>query len=156
MVRNLSKVVSAAFLVALLTQSTTAQAYYLTTTGTTAGGVYLVWHFMKKDDVADAKVKAKAEKEAEEFVRQNASQLNADLALASGPIINDMATAMNISPENKPQLRKVIRENRNELLELAQLQTLTPSRAGKFFRVLAAKVEADPVLAADLANAQKS
>lgn len=156
MIRNISKFVSVAVVVAFVTHASVANAYYTLTTGTTAGGAYLIWKFMSKETTSTPESKAKADKEAEGYVRQNAAQLNNDLALASGPIINDMAASLKIAPANKAQFRKVIRENRSELMDLASVETLTPERAGEFFRVLATKIESDPVLAADLANAQNS
>ncbi len=157
MFRTFSKFLTATLVVAALTHSSLASAYGLSTTGTTVGGVVLVWKLLdaSKEEQSPAR-KAAANKHAEVFIRQNSAQLGNDLALASGPIVNDLAHAMNIPAEHKGQLRKVIRENRAELSELARLDALTPERAGELFRVLAVKVQADPLLANDLGKPKQS
>jgi hypothetical protein len=83
------------------------------------------------------------------FLRAHEYQLAQDLALGAGPSIEELATAAEIQTENVARFGRLLRENRAELLALAQPSQLTSDRALEFFGRLGELAWADPQLERD-------
>ena len=127
----------------LLSSTTT-----LGTTGTTAGVVYLVVKVVQND--RDSKAAAEGGKAAELYLRQNALQLAQDLATGSGPVVDELAAALRLSADSRDGFAELLRENRKELLALADPRRLDTSRAVQFVERMVGMMQANPRLAADL------
>ncbi|MBI3183547.1 MAG: DUF3015 family protein [Myxococcales bacterium] len=124
-----------------------------TTAGVAATGFAVYYLVIKKDG---GEQKARAEKAAEVYLRHNSLQLAQDINLGSGPAISELASAFNVAPAHRKDFARVVRENRKELLELARVDALTPSRAGDFVRTVADRMAAHPALAFDLGSLRPS
>lgn len=152
-------VTAAAVLSALAAPVASAQNLYctglscLTTTttsiGTTAGVVALIIYSVSKKPERPADTQ-RAAQAAELYLRQNALQLAQDLAVGDGPVMDELFVALQLSEENRPAFDRLLRQDRKELLAMADLRTLDEGRALRFVDHLAQLMKSDPGLRADL------
>ena len=145
---NLFKASVPCILSILSTQLAFAQneaAGVLTTVATTAAGVgTTVMVVTLMDGRRSSFLETdKAEKLAEIFIRDNSLNIDQDLALGEGKIINELAAAFEIKSDMRLQFGQLLKNNRAALLSFATLKNLTPRRAGEFMRTVAAKTEQD-------------
>jgi hypothetical protein len=84
------------------------------------------------------------------WIRENALQLRADLARGHGPMIDDLAAAVEVPLAHRPLFGHKLRARRGELLEMSDPVSLTPERATRFLRRIGEIMEGDEVLLADL------
>jgi Protein of unknown function (DUF3015) len=117
------------------------------TTTTTVGVVVLISLLSNKDNTKASQDAAKA---AEYYLRQSSLQLAQDLASGQGAVLDELASALQVSPENEPAFRELMRKDRSELLALVDVTRLNPDRATLFVRRLMALMESHPGLRRDL------
>lgn len=122
------------------------------TLGSSVGTGVLTYLLVVKLNAVEARQKdlEEAEKSAQLYLEENSVQLTRDLQLGHGPLVNDLAVAMNIKPQNMPAFAKMLRANRQELAELSRKESLTPKRAGDFVRLLGDRALEVPELRSDL------
>ena len=106
----------------------------------------------KKDSDKKDGDKKDGDKAAELYLRQNALELAQDLATGNGPVIDELATGLRISTENKATFAEFLCKDRKELLALADAQKLDTPRAALFVKRMVDLMQADPALARDSAG----
>lgn len=74
---------------------------------------------------------------AELYLRQHEVQLTEELTTGDGPLLAEVGEGLALPPERLAAFRRLSREHRTELLELADTRRLTPDRATRFFLRLA-------------------
>lgn len=80
------------------------------------------------------------------YLSAQTHQLEQDLALGAGPVLDDLAAAAGVPSQDRPRFGKVMRAHRAELLALADRGQLTPDRALQFLHRVGELTWADPVL----------
>jgi len=80
------------------------------------------------------------------YLSAQTHQLEQDLALGAGPVLDDLAAAAGVPAGDRPRFGKLLRAHRGELLELAERRLLTPERALRFLNRVGELTWADPVL----------
>ena len=113
-----------------------------TTVAAGVGTTVIVMTLMGKR-LVNLQEKDKAEKLAEIFIRDNSLNIDQDLALGEGKIINELAAAFEIKSDMRLQFGQLLKNNRAALLSFATLKNLTPRRAGEFMRTVATTAEID-------------
>lgn len=110
--------------------------------GATAVGIgLLIWALQPAAAAAPAAAHA--------YLRANARQLREDLAVGAGPVIDDLAYAARIRPENLDRFGTLLRMHRAELLALADPEWLDEGRAAATLRRIGEIARTDDALAAD-------
>ncbi len=110
--------------------------------GTTAVGIgLLIWALQPAAAAAPAAAHA--------YLRANARQLREDLAVGAGPVIEDLAHAARIRPENLDRFGTLLRMHRAELLALADPARHDDGRAAAALRRIGELARTDEALAAD-------
>ena len=123
-----------------------------TVTGlTTWGGVELT-RASVRSGVDEALDKEKAAKAVERYLRQNSLQLAEDLASGRGPVLDEIAATLHVSPENEREYRRRITKDRSELLALADKSKLDPSRAMAFLERIVTLMQQHAGLRRDIAR----
>lgn len=124
------------------TQSAFAPVLSTVGLSTTVGGLgALIW--------LTAQPSPREAKAAQAFFRANRFQLEEDLALGAGRSIEDLAALARIRRENLPAFCRLLHLHREQLLELADADTLTPERAVRALRLVGELASTEPALAAD-------
>lgn len=91
---------------------------------------------------------------AELYLRQNNLELAQDLATGQGPMVTELASALEVRRDHLPAFAQLLRTHRSELRELSNPDQLNPDRAESFFKRLVELAGTDNVLKADLAAAR--
>jgi hypothetical protein len=99
------------------------------TVGATVGGLGMAFWMILRAPPVGPPPPANVGQAAQAYLRARTHQLREDLALGAGPSIEDLAAMARIRRENLRLFGRVLRENRGELLSLAESSTLTPERA---------------------------
>jgi hypothetical protein len=115
---------------------------------TTTGAVVLVVVLTREQGAAaadDAEV-------ARLYLRHNAVQLAQDLAIGDGPLVQELAVALKLRPQVRPDFVELLRSHRHALADLADPDRLDRVRALAFVTRLKQLLAAHPVLQQDLAR----
>jgi len=83
------------------------------------------------------------------YLGAQAHQLEQDLALGAGPVLDDLGAAAGLPPEQRGRFGRLLQRHRSELLDLARRETLTPERALGFLERIGELTWADPLLRAE-------
>lgn len=113
----------------------------LTTTAGTGFAIY--------GTVMALKPKPATPETALRYLRANEDQLRQDLALGSGPTLDDLASAAEIRLENADKFRALLQSHRRELLDLAEPSLLNAERAVRFLSRIGELAYADDTLRLD-------
>lgn len=87
------------------------------------------------------------------FLEHNATAIQADVTLGTGPTIDDLASAYNVPDSRRASFAKMIRLNRGRLLELADPERLTAARALAFTRLIYVLGRTGEIIDADFERA---
>jgi hypothetical protein len=112
----------AALVLSLYTSTTVGGG--ITTIAAIAGGVYLTVAAADKGSAMKS------------YLEKNAVAVRADLSLGAGATIDDLATAYRVAEPQRGAFGKLIRENRERLLRLADTEKLDTERAQSFTRLV--------------------
>ncbi|RDV37435.1 DUF3015 domain-containing protein [Bradymonadaceae bacterium TMQ3] len=74
--------------------------------------------------------------EMESYIEENNVALQHDLHMGGGETTAELAKVFNVPAEQHAEFAQVLTENRDELLPLTDVDTLTAERAGTFVRVI--------------------
>lgn len=74
--------------------------------------------------------------EMESYIEENNVALQHDLHMGGGETTAELASIFNVPAEQHAEFAQVLSENRDALLPLTDVDTLTPERAGTFVRVI--------------------
>lgn len=91
-----------------------------------------------------------AEEAAAMYLRDSSLQLAQDLSLGHGPVLDQLAGALQVPVTHRPTMRRLLREHRRELIELTRRELMTRPRAVQFATRFLEIVRADADLASDL------
>ena len=89
----------------------------------------------------------RADVQMEKYLREHDVDLQQDLAVGAGATVADLASYLGIRSEALPSFGKLLRNNREELLAMADPKPLTPERAADFIDRLSQLCAAVPELA---------
>jgi hypothetical protein len=110
---------------------------------TTVGGIGLSIYATVRAGDGD---RERAVQSAMVWLRANHRQLQQDLALGAGPVVDDLANAAQIRPDHRAEFARVLQRNRKELLALADPETLDTARTRRFLSSIGALTSAHPLL----------
>ncbi|TXD34731.1 DUF3015 domain-containing protein [Lujinxingia vulgaris] len=74
--------------------------------------------------------------EMESYIQENNVALQHDLHMGGGETTAELASVFNVPAEQHAEFAQVLTENRDALLPLTDVDTLTAERAGTFVRVI--------------------
>lgn len=123
---------------AALGSSTVARAGFIwpgdvsTTTTTLGAGVAVVVWLLVKKKPAEGEATGETTKAAYLYLRDNHLQLTQDLAVGQGPVLDELASAANVSVANKAAFAKAMQANAAELIALTSPESLDEQRAVRF------------------------
>lgn len=83
------------------------------------------------------------------YLKQNQLELAQDLAAGSGPVLSDLAAAMELESEHVDHFAKLMQQNRKQLAPLIEPTNLSPATAVQFIETMTDLVRHDAVLAPD-------
>ncbi|MFU8807313.1 MAG: hypothetical protein ACNA8W_26120 [Bradymonadaceae bacterium] len=109
-----------------------------TTTAVTVGGIVLTVVL----------VMAASRSDVETYIRNNAVALQDDITVGGGDTAQDLAAAFQVPDEHLPLFAAMLRNHREELLPLTDLDQLNEERAGLFIDAIVAGMLESPELSA--------
>ena len=86
----------------------------------------------------------------EKYIRQNAVALKQDLTVGAGETVQDLAATFQVEDEDRETFARMLRERRDTLVPLTNLEKLDADRADRFFQTIVRGMQARAALRDDL------
>lgn len=106
---------------------------YFTTTSTTYAAIFTVPIGLT---VLVVVLLLRSSSEMESYIKENNVALQHDLHMGGGETTAELASIFNVPADQHDAFARVLSDERDALLPLIDLDTLTPERAGTFVRVI--------------------